>query len=324
MTRFSLIIVMPVYNDLHTANALLKQIDQVLVNAPIVARVILLDDGSRQPIKADELEGPFKSIAAVEPLRMRRNLGHQRAIAVGLVHIYKELTCDAILVMDADGQDKPEDILRLVQRFQETAGEKIIFAERTKRSENLTFRVFYQSYRLLHRVLTGIPVRVGNFSIIPFGCLSCLVVVSELWSHYAAAVFKVRLPHESIPMERNPRLSGESKMNFVALLAHGLRALSVFSETVAIRFLLFFSFLFLSVGGLAILMGIISATTSVTMAPWAIWFMGLLLATLMLIVMVAGGVVFFVMNNRSRQIFLPIRDCGYFILNPKRTCPTNE
>ena len=71
------------------------------------------------------------------------------------------------------------------------------------------FRVFYALYRWAHVLLTGIPVRVGNFSVIPSSQLRRLVVVSELWNHYAAAVFKARVPRTSVPTVRAPRLDGQ-------------------------------------------------------------------------------------------------------------------
>ena len=86
-------------------------------------------------------------------------------------------------------------------------------------------------------LLTGIPVRVGNFSVIPAAQLRRLVVVSELWNHYAAAVFKARTPKATVPTARAPRLAGRSRMNFVDLVTHGLSALSVHSELIGVRLL---------------------------------------------------------------------------------------
>jgi 2-polyprenyl-3-methyl-5-hydroxy-6-metoxy-1,4-benzoquinol methylase len=85
-------------------------------------------------------------------------------------------------------------------------------------------------------MLTGISVRVGNFSILPRSYLSTLIVLSELWNHYAAAVFRSRLKFEMIPIPRGRRIAGASRMNFVSLVTHGLSAASVFSDIVAFDF----------------------------------------------------------------------------------------
>src|SRR3989442_8500804 len=92
-------------------------------------------------------------------------------------------------------------------------------------------------YGVLHRLLTGLRVRVGNFSPLPPEMLSRLVVVSDLWNHYPASVYKARLPVALLPTRRAPRLAGESRMNFVGLVTHGLSAISLFGDRVGVRLL---------------------------------------------------------------------------------------
>ena len=99
------------------------------------------------------------------------------------------------------------------------------------------FRFFYHIYRVLHRALTGVSVRVGNFSILPATFLTTLVAMSELWNHYAAAVFRSKLPFTMIPVPRGTRIAGRSRMNFTALVSHGLSAISVFGDIVGVRLL---------------------------------------------------------------------------------------
>src|SRR5207248_10153931 len=137
-----------------------------------------------------------------------------------------------------DGEDRPEDAAVLVARCREQHGQRINFAERTRRSESVLFQVFYRLYQLLHWLLTGIRVRVGNFSAVPAARLAALVTLPALWNHYAAAIFQARLPRALLPTVRGQRYTGRSKMNFVALVIHGLQAISVFIEVVAVRLLL--------------------------------------------------------------------------------------
>ena len=93
-------------------------------------------------------------------------------------------------------------------------------------------------YRLIHFLLTGVQVQVGNFSVIPATVLRRLVAVSELWNHYAAAVYKAKLPMALIPAQRNCRLEGSSRMNLVALVVHGLSAMAVFGDRIGVRLLM--------------------------------------------------------------------------------------
>src|SRR2546425_10710991 len=65
-----------------------------------------------------------------------------------------------------------------------------------------------------------------------------LVVMSELWNHYAAAVFRSGLPFTTTPIPRGYRIAGTSRMNFVSLTAHGMSAISVFGDVVGVRLLI--------------------------------------------------------------------------------------
>ena len=177
---------------------------------------------------------------SVRSLRLRRNLGHQRAIAIGLVHTQQTESCDAVIVMDSDGEDTAEGVAQLLRAYFETHGEKAIFAERSRRSESFQFRVFYRLYKFVHRCLTGVNVRVGNFSILPFRYLNTFAVMNELWNHYAAAVFReAKLAFTMIPIPRGTRIAGTSRMNpLSALVSHGLSAISGFGDIVGVRLLI--------------------------------------------------------------------------------------
>src|SRR5205823_1377938 len=232
---YRLVVVAPAYDDAAAAGQLLEHLERAFSNSDVDLRVLLVDDGSSIPL-AKQL--PLPCSARTEVLRLRRNVGHQRAIALGTAYVHEHLPCDAMLVMDADGEDRPEDAVALVARCRQQAGERIIFAERTRRSESPLFQMCYRLYQLLHWILTGIRVRVGNFSVVPKGRLAALVTLPALWNHFAAAIFQARLPRELVPTVRAQRYCGKSKTNFVALVVHGLQAISVFIEIVTVRLLL--------------------------------------------------------------------------------------
>ena len=207
-------IVMPVYNDWDAAQRLLPLIDKALVSTSCRAQVLLIDDASTAE-PSEQWPGGFARIDGVSILRLRRNLGHQRAIAIGLVHIYQTLLkIDALVVMDADGEDRPEDIPALLDAFVAGNGREVVFAARSKRMEGLAFTLSYHAYRIVHKALTGISVRVGNFSVIPIESLGRLMVVSELWNHYAAAVFRSRIPYTSVPIPRGTRIADQVPHEF--------------------------------------------------------------------------------------------------------------
>ena len=211
--------------------------------------------------------------------------------------------------------DDPETSLSLKTSRK---SKKFSSSERTKRSESIAFRVFYELYKALHVILTGVRVRVGNFSVIPKARLQSLVVVSELWNHYAAAAFKSRQPLCLIATRRADRLSGRSRMNFVDLVAHGLGAMSVYGEIIGVRLLVLACILIFAALAGAVSTIIVRLTTNLAIPGWATSTVGILLVMLTLGVMLAFLFCFVILSGRQGSAFLPCRDYAYFVQEVRR------
>jgi len=312
-----LIVLIPVFNDWNAVALLLPALDHVLGESPMRVEVLLIDDGSTEPLQPALLAQHFEHLHAVQILHLRRNLGHQRAIAVGLVHVHKHLPCAAVVVMDGDGEDRPRDVARLIDELLSDRQTTIIFAERAKRMESALFQICYRLYCAAHWLLTGVRVRVGNFSIVPWQALDRLVVVSELWNHYAAAVFRARLLYRTIPMDRGRRIHGQSKMNFASLLVHGLSAISVFSDIVSARLLILafaIAFALVSAGAIFIPMRFVLPAW----AGYAAAIAGVALAQAMF---GAFMLVFIIISARANMTFIPLRDAHHFVDRQERVFP---
>lgn len=304
----------PVFNDWDCVLQLMEQLDATGLQLRITIHVILVNDGSTVP-PPERFAASLRAIQAVEVVHLRRNVGHQRAIALGLAFINENLTADAVIVMDGDGEDSPRDIQTLLQKCVETGCSKIIFAKRRKRTEGLVFRLGYVSYKVLHFLLTGRGVNIGNFSVIPASVLPNVVGVSELWNHYAAGVVHARLPMDVVPIDRAQRLTGQSKMNFVSLIAHGMSAIAVFGDLVGVRLLCVVSALTtLVVAGLFVVVGI-RLFTSLAIPGWATNAVGLLAAILLNLLLLSVVFVLFVLQARSMAGFLPARDWKDYVAN---------
>jgi polyisoprenyl-phosphate glycosyltransferase len=256
----------------------------------------------------------YVHLHSLEVVRLLRNLGHQRAIAVGLTHLYKtRAALGAVVVMDGDGEDKPEDVPRLIEELARHGNNSVVFAARTKRQENLPFRLMYRLYRLAHWLLTGVSVRSGNFSALPPAVLSRLVVVSELWNHYAAAVFRSRVPFRILPIERGKRYCGKSQMSFPGLILHGLSAISVSSDVVGVRLLLVTSILMVVA---AVLVGVVLGIrfmTPLAIPGWATSAVGLLVVVLFQSLLLILVLAFIVLTMRSHVNVIPLRDAPMFV-----------
>ena len=307
------LVLMPLRDDWVSAAELIRRLDKTISPDDCAMEILLVDDGSLRKCGREDFPIAFSAVRAIRSLRLRVNLGHQRAIAIGLVHVQQTTICDAVVVMDADGEDTPEGVAQLLRAYSAAHGANAIFAERSRRVESLVFRFFYRLYKVLHRCLTGISVRVGNFSILPSRYLGTLAVMSDLWNHYAAAVFRSNLPFATIPIPRGTRIAGASRMNFVALVTHGLSAISVFGDIVGVR-LLFASLAGSLLAGLGmVLVAMIRLFTDRAIPGWATFTTGALAIIAIQMITIAASFTFFVLSNRTNLGFVPLRDYSLFV-----------
>lgn len=306
---------MPIYNDWEALFQLLPLLDRELANAGYRAEVVLIDDGSTLP-GPSRLPFSLQAITAVDVVSLKRNLGHQRAIAVGLSDIQETHPHRSVVIMDADGEDKPTDVPRLIDACTAHNFDKVVFAARLKRSEGPLFTSFYHLYRLLHFLLTGVSVRVGNFSIIPPEALRRLVAVSEIWNHYAAAVHKAKLPFGEIPTERGRRLGGSPSMDLVSLVVHGLSAMAVFGDRIAVRLLIVVSTA--TAVTLVALAAVVCVRlwTDFAIPGWATYAAGLLFVMLMQMLLII--LVFVLVILAARANISAMKDSGQFISGRRR------
>lgn len=308
-----LTIIMPVFEDFAAASLVCQAIDREFARVEgVEARVLLLDDGSPSGLGGWSPFTPAR-LARIDVLRLRRNLGHQRAIAVGLCHLADEGTSDAVVVMDADGEDRPSDVPTLLEELRRTP-DSMIFAERRKRMEGATFQLGYFAYRWLHRVLTGIAVRVGNFSVIPALALARLVCMSELWNHYAGAALRSRFRQRRVPLDRGSRVLGRSQMGgIIPLVLHGIAGIATFHELVATRILVASVGL---VGALVLaLLAVVGVrlATSLAIPGWATYTAGTLLVIAIQVLTIAFSLVLSLVGGRSGATFIPCKEYRLFV-----------
>lgn len=323
----ALVIVIPVFNDWESLFKLLPSLDWVLSITGLNIEILVVDDASSISLSSvlprELLPEQFNSIKRMDILELRRNLGHQRAIAIALAYVEANRQCDAVLVMDSDGEDKPEDALKLIETYRQEGGQKVIFARRVKRSEGLIFRCLYSLYKNFYQLLTGQEIRIGNFSIVPYPILSRLVAVAEIWNHYAAGLQRAKVPYGEIPTNRGLRLAGKSQMSLVNLVAHGLSSISVYADVVGTRLLILTSIILVIVAiAMIILIVMRLLTIGVPATPgWVAYIIGLLFTALTQAIMFSIFFIFIVLSGRNNASFLPCRDYHYFIWKVRSVLP---
>lgn len=210
-----IIIVTPVFNDWAAFTLLLKGLGESVEREPYEVHVLAIDDGSAERADTAALGRVKGSLKSVQVIRLACNLGHQRAIAVGLVRANALGDVDAVVVMDSDGEDRPADVPKLLAAWEEQP-DQIVVAERGVRSEGFGFRTFYKIYKLLFQGLTGQPISFGNFSLLPKAALAALVHNPALWNNIAATIARSRVHFRKVKIDRGKRLAGRSRMNFVS------------------------------------------------------------------------------------------------------------
>jgi|TARA_B110000438_G_scaffold286209_1_gene317191 hypothetical protein len=237
------IILIPLYNDWQSASKLLDEIDFQVNNWEAEVSVIIVNDASTE-LKTG-LDKSFKKIKTLKILNMKENKVHQRCIAAGLKYIVRNEDFDRVIIMDADGEDRPEELNNFYKKAQENPS-KTITGNRFKRSEGIVFRVLYEVHKILTLVFTGKLIKFGNFSCLPKIHVEQLIQKSYLWNSYSSSIIKTISERTFIPSIRGIRYVLPSKMNFAALIFHSLSIISVFRNLVIIRSIIFLSiYLFL-------------------------------------------------------------------------------
>lgn len=231
-----IICVIPVYNDWESFSMLVSAIEKTYYTPQkkIEFHIVAINDGS-----FEENENNISTDGIpIEIIHLKANVGHQRAIAVGLQYINDTKSdFDYVIVLDSDGEDKPEDLIHLVSKCETENDKKIIFAKRKKRQESFFFKTGYFFYKTIFYGLTGQKISFGNFSCIPKKLLKRVVVQDNLWNHYSGSIIQSKTPFSKVLLDRGVRYAGHSKMNFTNLVLHGLSSISVYFDTLSVRIL---------------------------------------------------------------------------------------
>jgi hypothetical protein len=310
------------YNDWPSLAVLLPLIDAAVAETGARARIVVVDDGSTQVDGRSQVaESRFQAIESVEEVMLGANQGNQRAVAIGIAHIAAHVPCDYMVVLDSDHEDPPRYISQLLATCAGSGDTRIVFAERSQRSEGRAFKAFYRIYRWLYQALTGLPISVGNFSVVPGSMVARLAYSGELWNHYPAAIMRARLPFLKIPAARGKRIHGKSTMNLVRLVVHAFSGFTVHSDVVAVRVML--ATMVAALGIIAVASIYVSLGLLEQIAPlgWPSLMAGILIMILLQIMTPAVFLLFLSLSLRLQPPLIPAHDYVRFVLSITRLYP---
>ena len=227
-----IIILIPVYNDWDSLKRLIEEINENIKNfVDIDFECLIVNDAST--IQAPELFKP-KKFSSLEILNMRENRGHARCNAFGIRYIFENKKFDNLILMDGDGEDRPEEIKSLIKKINENPNLSVV-AKRVKRSEGLFFQSLYQLHKLITFIFTGKNINFGNYSILTRNDVEKLYSKASLWSSFSGSVKKNIKSLNEINSIRGLRYFGPSKMSLFKLIIHSLSIIAVFKYQVFLR-----------------------------------------------------------------------------------------
>ena len=236
------VILIPVYNDWQSVFKLLHEIDSYIEKFEEEVSILIINDASTENKSLFFSKLNFKNIKSVRLINMKENRGHARCNAAGLKFLTEKENFDHVVLMDADGEDRPEDLLDILNKSKENPS-KAITADRIKRSEGFFFKFLYECHKILTFLFTGKYINFGNYTCLPREIVQKLSKESSIWSSFSGSLIKVASQDRvSVPSTRGKRYYGPSQMNLFKLLIHSFAIIAVFKTSVIIRSILFLIF----------------------------------------------------------------------------------
>ncbi len=225
-----IIIVLPLYNDWKSANKLLGNINKIFLKKSNI-NIIIVDDYSSEKINIDVKK--YLNIKKIHVLSLNQNVGSQKAIYLALKKIQNE-TNAIIVVMDADGEDDPSKLRKLVIKAEKNE-KGIVFAKRTKRTENVILRFLNIIRLIITFLLTGKFLNIGNFCAFSGKNLKALLSNRNITLAFSSGAIKNIKKNYFISIKKKNRYFGRSKVSFYFLIMHSINLISVFYKEVFLR-----------------------------------------------------------------------------------------
>lgn len=253
MNNFLLSVIVPVYNEQDNIRPFL---DRLL---PVVEKlnyeIIFVDDGSTDKT-ASLIKNAGKKNPRIKLISFYRNFGHQMALSAG----YESSNGSVVVSIDADLQDPPEIISKMLEKWQK--GAKIVYAKRSERQGESYFKlgtakIFYKLINFLSD--TPIPDQVGDFRLLDKEVVNYLINLKENPSFLRGLVAWPGFPTEYIYFKRDKRLTGDTHYGFFKMLNFALDGIMSFS-TKPLRLATFFGFISAGLGFAGIVYEIIKKT----------------------------------------------------------------
>jgi glycosyltransferase involved in cell wall biosynthesis len=217
-------VVAPVYNEQELVELFVSRACAAVEGYPF--ELVVVNDGS-----SDDTPRMLDEIAARDPrvrvVHLSRNFGHQAALTAGLEHAVG----DVVAMIDADLQDPPELIPKMVERWEQ--GSDVVYAVRKQREGETAFKLataswFYKLFDKLAQV--DLEPNSGDFRLLDRRALNALLAMTERSRFLRGMTVWVGFTQSAIGYERDARHAGETKYTLRKMLRFSLDAIASFSH----------------------------------------------------------------------------------------------
>ena len=265
-------VVVPCFNEEEVLRETHRRLLEGLESLDTELEIVYVDDGSSDATGSILQELSAKD-SRVRVVRFARNFGHQTAVTAGIDHSRG----DAVVLIDADLQDPPDVIPRMVALWRE--GYQVVYGVRAHRPgetflKRSTAAAFYRMINLMSDV--PIPLDTGDFRLMDRCVADVLREMPERHRFVRGMVSWVGFKQCPIYYERQPRFAGESKYPLGKMVRFALDGVTSFS-TVPLRWATWAGLVAAGVSLLGIVYALVTRLMTNSWVPgWAAIFVAVL------------------------------------------------
>lgn len=301
----NLTIVIPCYNEEQvlpwTLGKLATLIDRLKTEASTDARLLLVDDGSRDRTW-EIISEAAKAHCYVSGIRLSHNEGHQGALWAGMQE--SVATSDAVASIDADLQDNETAMIDMARQIND--GKDIVYGVRKKRETDTWFKRFTAQsfYKLMKSMDSEIVYNHADFRMMSRRAVEALMQYPERNLFLRGIVRRLGFKEGFVYYDRRARELGESKYPLKKMLAFSIDGITSFS-TAPLKFITFVGLTMTLVSLVMIMFGIIRHIEGNTIEGWtsllvSLWFIGGIITTAMGVTGIYIGKIYVEVKQRPR------------------------
>ncbi len=227
-----LAIVIPCYNEEQalpiTARRLLGLLDRMAAEGLVAPESYLLccNDGSRDRTW-NVIEELHLADSRVKGVNLAHNRGHQNVLLAGLMTVRDR--CDAAVSIDADLQDDPEAIVKMVREFHK--GKEIVYGVRSSRDTDTWFKrtSAHAFYSFQKKMGLETVYDHADYRLMSSRALNLLSDYGESNLFLRGIIPQIGLDTAIVTYPRHERVAGESKYPLKKMLSFSIDGITSFS-----------------------------------------------------------------------------------------------